>query len=68
MRPDTPQKVSFTVSMMLSAGMIAWGIAYDNPNMFVTAAFATFYSIGALLGAILSVLVDIRDQKKKKDN
>lgn len=64
MRPDTPHKVYFTITMLLSGGMVAWGIAYDNPNMFVAAAFATFYSIGALLGAILSVLVDIRDQKE----
>lgn len=64
MRPDRPQKVSFTVMMLLSAAMTAYGIVFENPYIFVAAAFMVFHNIGALLGAILSVLVDIRDQKK----
>jgi cytosine/uracil/thiamine/allantoin permease len=67
MRHDTQHKVSFMISALIAGGMSAWGIVNETPYMFVAAGFMALYSIGVLLGAILSVLIDIRDDKKENE-
>lgn len=68
MGTDRAARIGFTTTLIVTSLIVAWGILSENPYMFVAGGLAMLSGIGVLLGSILSVLVDIRDQTRgKKD-